>query len=155
MITIELLKNHPDAISSLAKIWHELLGQRWAPDVQLEDVEQKFYTHLNEAKLPLALVALANDKPIGMCALRENDGIREELKPWLGSLIVDKRYQNRGIGKQLMDAMKTYAKNMGFSELYLLTFDLTLPEYYQRHGWKKIGIDVLKSHPVTVMSIIL
>lgn len=155
MVMIELLKNHPDVIPDLAKIWHELLGQRWVPDVKLEDAEQKFRAHLNEEKLPLAFVALENDKPIGMCALRENDGIREELKPWLGSLIVDKRYQNQGIGKQLIDVVKTYAKDMGFGELYLLTFDPTLPQYYQRHGWQNIGVDILKSHPVTVMSIAL
>ncbi len=152
---IDLLKNHPEMISSLAKIWYELLGQHWVPEVTLASIEQKFRAHLNEDILPLAFVAIENKKPIGMCALRENDGVREELRPWLGSLIVDKHCQNRGIAKQLIDVVKAQARCMAFNELYLLTFDKTLPQYYQRHGWKNIGTDILKSHPVTIMSISL
>ncbi len=152
---IDLLKNHPDSISDLAKMWHELLGQQWAPDVKLEDAEQKFRAHLNEDKLPLAFVALEDNQPIGMCALRVTDGVREELKPWLGSLIVDKAYQGRGIGRKLMETVKACAKKMGFNTLYLLTFDATLPQYYQRCGWETIDTDMLNSRPVTVMRISL
>ena len=155
MIKIDLLKNHPETIPHLAKMWLELLGQHWVPEVTLAQAEQKFHDHLNEDKLPLAFVALENNKLVGMCCLRVNDGIREELKPWLGSLIVDQSYQNRGIGQQLMDTVKMQAKHMGYNVLYLQTFDKTLPQYYQRHGWREIGKDILKSHPVTLMSTVL
>ena len=87
MINIELLKQHQTDVPILAKLWHELLGKIWAPDVSIERVEQKFYEHCNEDKLPLAFVARENGQPIGMCALRENDGIRPDLTPWLGSLM--------------------------------------------------------------------
>jgi hypothetical protein len=29
----------------------------------------------------------------------------------------------------------------------------TIPEYYGRVGWRKIGMDEFKSHPVTVMEV--
>ena len=41
MITINLLKNHPNHIQELANIWHEVLGKIWVPDVPIEYVIQK------------------------------------------------------------------------------------------------------------------
>ena len=71
--------------------------------------------------------------------------------PWLGSLVVDPKYQKQGIGKALINATVDKAKEFGFEKLHLFTIDLTVPEYYQRLGWKKIGVDEYKSHPVEVM----
>lgn len=55
----------------------------------------------------------------------------------------------------LLDVAVEKAKELGFKKLYLFTFDLTIQEYYQRFGWKTIGTDEFKSHPVTVMEISL
>lgn len=153
MIKIELLKQHPTMIPMLANMWHKLLGSIWVPDVSIERVETRFREHLNDNILPLTLIALEDEKPVGMCSLRENDGIRPDLKPWLGSLIVDKTHQGGGIGKLLIDATKEHAKKMGFTKLYLFAFDPTIPEYYQQNGWANIGVDTFKSHDVTVMMI--
>jgi hypothetical protein len=35
----------------------------------------------------------------------------------------------------------------------LFAFDPAVPKYYERLGWKKIGMDEFKSHPVTVMEL--
>ena len=153
MPEIALLKHHPDKIPALAAMWYELLGRIWVPDVTIERVETRFHQHLNDDTLPLTLVALENNKPVGMCSLRSNDGIRPDLTPWLGSLIVDKPEQGRGIARLLIDATKDKAKTMGHETLYLLTFDPTLPDYYCSLGWKHIGMDSLLSHDVTVMKI--
>jgi GNAT superfamily N-acetyltransferase len=106
---------------------------------------------LNDQVLPITFVALDADLPLGMCSLRENDGIRPDLTPWLGSLVVDPKYQKQGIGKMLADITLLKAKELGFEKLYLFAFDPTIPEYYERLGWKKICIDEFKSHLVTVM----
>jgi len=151
MISITYLKYHPEIIPTLANMWHELLGKIWVPDVSIEKTMQRFHDHCNDSNLPLTLIALDNDKPVGMCSLRETDGIRPDLMPWLGSLVVGKAHQKQGIARLLMDAIKNKAKDMAFETCYLLTFDPTLPNYYQRHGWSKIGMDFLKGHDVTVM----
>jgi predicted N-acetyltransferase YhbS len=151
MIKIDLLKNHPTTIPRLAKIWQEVLGSIWVPDVPIERVEQNFLKHLNENIMPLTFIALDNDTPVGMCSLRENDGIRPDLIPWLGSLVVDPAFQKQSIGKMLMDMTKQKARTFGFETLYLFAFDLTIPNYYERLGWEKIGMDKFKGHPVTVM----
>jgi len=153
MIKIDLLKNYPEAIPQLAQIWHEVLGKVWVPDVPVSRVIERFYEHLNDNSLPLTFVAIENNTPVGMCSLRSNDGIRPDLEPWLGSLVVDPIHQKKGIGKKLIDVTKAKAKEMGYPKLYLFAFDPTVPDYYARLGWAHIGMDKFKGHSVTVMEI--
>lgn len=153
MIKIDLLKNHLSAIPALANIWHEVLGKIWVPDVPVERVIARFADHLSDQALPITFVALNGDLPAGMCSLRENDGIRPDLTPWLGSLVVDPKHQKQGIGRMLIDVTVLKAKELGFEKLHLFAFDPTIPEYYERLGWKKIGMDEFKSHLVTVMEV--
>lgn len=152
-ISIDVLKNRQEAIPHLASIWHEAIGKVWAPDVSIESAIERFNQHLQENTLPLTLVALDGNKPIGMCSLRSNDGIRPDLTPWLGSLVVDPNHQKQGVGQQLIEAIKQKAKSLGYPTLYLFAFDQTIPNYYTRLGWLKIGMDLCKNIPVTVMSI--
>lgn len=153
MITIDYLKHHPQALEQLTQIWHQLLGKIWVPDVPMERVKQRFVEHMQDDQLPLTLVAFNENVPIGMCSLRENDGILPELTPWLGSLVVDPNHQNTGVGRLLVDATKKQAKELNYEILYLFAFDPTIPDYYQRLGWKKRGMDRFKGHVVTVMEI--
>ena len=155
MLKIDLLKNHPDTIVRLSLIWEEVLGRVWIPDFSIDRVEQKFRQHLNDRVMPITFVALDNNQPVGMCSLRENDGIRPDLVPWLASLVVDPKYQKKGIAKQLIESAKQKAIELGFKKLYLLAFDATIPTYYASLGWHTIGVDELVGHPVTVMEIIL
>ena len=152
MIKIDLLKNHPQAIPKLANIWHEVLGKIWMPEIGIEEIEFWYHKELND-NMPLAYVALYNDLPVGTCSMQLNGGIRPDLAPWLGDLVVDSAYQKQGIGKMLIDAAKNKARELGFSKLYLFAFDPTLPEYYSSLGWNTIGMDKFKGHPVTVMEI--
>ena len=153
MISTDFLKNHPKAIRQLANIWYEVLGKIWAPDVQIEHVITRFEEHMNDETLPISFIALDGEIPVGMCSLRENDGIRSDLSPWLGSLVVDPKYQKQGIGKMLIDATLKKAKKLEFEKLYLFAFDPTIPEYYASLGWNVIGVDQFKDYPVTVMEI--
>ncbi|HAT1129889.1 TPA: GNAT family N-acetyltransferase [Legionella pneumophila] len=155
MITIAYLKHHSDCIPALAKIWYEVLGKIWVPDVPISRVEENLRSHLNIKQLPLTVVAFDEDKPVGMCSLRANDGIRPELTPWLGSLVVSPSHQKQGIARQLIHRVKEEAQALGFKNLYLFAFDPTIPEYYSRLGWCTIGMDEFKGHPVTAMEIML
>jgi GNAT superfamily N-acetyltransferase len=150
-VKITLLKDYPEAMPSLAKIWRETLGQ-WFPEVQKEKVESWLHEWLND-NIPLAYIALDKDVPVGICSLQINDGIRPDLMPWLGDLCVDKTYQNQGIGKCLVEAVQKKAKEAGFDKLYLFAPDPSIPCYYERLGWRKIGVDQYMGHTVTVMEI--
>jgi hypothetical protein len=153
MIKINLLKNHQSTIPQLAHIWHEVLGKIWVPDVPVERVIARFEDHLNNQNLPITFVALDSDVPVDMCSLRENDGIRPDLTPWLGSLVVDPKHQKQSISKILIDATLLKSKGLGFEKLYLFTFDPAVSSYYECLGWRKIDVDEFRAHIVTVMEV--
>jgi predicted N-acetyltransferase YhbS len=153
MIIIDLLKNHSDAIPRLAQLSYELIGKIWVSGASVDRVIERFKLHLNDESLPLSFVALDRDKPVGMCSLRANDGIRDDLTPWLGSLVVDPDYQGQGIAQKLMEAVKFKAQTLHFNKCFLFAFDPKIPDYYARHGWVKIGMDEFMGKPVTVMEV--
>ena len=152
MITIDLLKNHPEGIPTLSNIWREVLGKIWMPEIGIEEIESLYHEELQH-DMPLTYIALHDQIPVGSATLELNGGIRPDLRPWLGDLVIDPKYQKQGIGKMLADTTVKKAKELGFEKLYLFAFDPTIPEYYERLGWKKISMDEFKSHPVTVMEI--
>ncbi len=153
MITIDLLKNHQHTLPDLAQMWYDGLGRIWLPEIPLNQAVERFRDHANADAMPLTYVALHEGKAVGMCSLRENDGIRPDLTPWLGSLAVHEAYRGQGIARQLVEVIKQEAKKFGFNTLYLFAFDHTIPDYYQSLGWEIIGTDQFKEHPVTVMKI--
>lgn len=147
-ITIVPLKNCSQHISRLAQISTEELGPTWC----IDEGHLSKYLHIDE--LPLTLVALDNDIPVGMCSLTKIKDIRPDLSPWLGPLVVTKQYQRYGIGRQLVEATKQKTHMLGFEKLHLATHDSELAaKYYQPQGWRFIGMDEWKGYPVTVMEI--
>ncbi len=154
-IEIKLLADCSEHIPYLATLWYEQISKQWVPDASIERAKQNLIKHTNQKQLPVTFVALNNGQPVGMASLRENDGIQPDLVPWLGSLVVDPAYRNQKIGESLIEVVKQRALIMGYSKLYLLAFDETIPMWYESLGWKSIGIDQLFNHPVTVMEFIL
>ena len=154
-ITITLLADCREHIPYLANLWYEQISKHWVPNSSVESAKQKLTHHANHEKLPITFVAIINNHPVGMASLRENDGIKSELAPWLGSLIVDPTYRNQKIGEKLIDFVKISASDLKYSKLYLLAFDQTIPIWYENLGFKIIGTDQLFNHPVTVMEISL
>ena len=91
---------------------------------------------LNEEILPLAYIAFDDEKAIGMCSLRDGDG--SESSPWLSSLCVAESHRRRGIGKLLINVVKTKAYKMGFRKIYLRTFDPQLVAWYKKIAWEEM-----------------
>lgn len=154
-VLIEPLINYPDAVPRLAEISYQLIGSIWIPGSSIASNINKLNEHLNIDKLPITFVALIDSKPVGMSSLRANDGIRPDLTPWLGSLVVDPNYQNQGIGRKLIEVTKNKAKELSFQRLYLFAFDLTVPKYYSHLGWHEIAKDEFVGSPITVMECLL
>ena len=46
MLAIELLKNNLHTIPTLARIWHDVLGKIWMPEVLLEEAERLYHWEL-------------------------------------------------------------------------------------------------------------
>lgn len=152
-IVIKNLLDCQEHKASLAELWYQEISRHWVAGASVDRAMENLSKHLNRDQMPLALTALDGGKPVGMACLRETDGIRPEVAPWLGSLVVDPAYRNKGVGQILIEAVKERAKNLGYDTLYLLAFDPTIPGWYARLGWQYIGYDKLFGHRVTVMSI--
>lgn len=152
-ITYAYLADHPETIPALAAIWYDDIGKPWVPNASIEKAVVDYHSHCQRTELPLTIVALADGKPIGMASLRENDGIREGVLPWLGSVVVDPAHRSQGVGEGLINRIKQEAVQLGFKQLHLFALDPHIPEWYQRLGWDKVGMDVYHIHPVTVMTI--
>lgn len=99
-IEIKFLADCQQHISYLSKLWYEQIIRHWAPNPSIERASKKLLKHANKNQLPLTLVALENDQPLGMASLRENDGIQPHRAPWLGSLVVDPVHRNQKIVEQ-------------------------------------------------------
>jgi len=152
-IEIKFLADCQEHIPALAKLWYEEISRHWVADASIEKAKNRLITHLNKEKIPMALVALHDDIPIGMACLRETDGIRLGVMPWLGSLVVDRQFRGKQIGETLIEAIKSQAKLFNHNTLYLLAFDPTIPRWYAKLGWEPAGEDMLLGHRVAVMSI--
>lgn len=153
-IKIAYLGDYPETIPILGSIWYEVLGKIWMPEISIEKIESLYYEEL-KGDMPFTYIAFCGETPVGSCTLQLNDGIRPDLKPWLGDLVIDPKYQKQGIGKMLVSATIEKAKQLNFKKLYLFAFDLTVLSFYEKIGWSKIGTDKFNSHPVTVMELVL
>lgn len=150
---IVYLKDYKEYIPALAN-WSYKTWGGYNPQPSIKNQIEKFKQHCNTDKLPLTLIALDNnDKPIGMCSLRETDSIRSDLAPWLGSLYVTPSQRNKYVATKLTQAIKDIARHMGYEKLYLFTFDKNLNTFYINQGWVLIGEDVLNDCPVSIMGI--
>ena len=76
-IHFKLLYESSECIPILADLWYQEIGQYWVKGSSREAVSQKLQLHLNQEKLPIAIVAFAGCQPVGMVCLRKNDGIWE------------------------------------------------------------------------------
>jgi predicted N-acetyltransferase YhbS len=154
-LEIKLLSQCPEHLNALALLGFNEITRHWNPDPNIEKTKQYYLQHLNSDHMPLTFVAISDGKPVGMASLREDDGLNlgAETSPWLGSLVVDPQFRQRKIAQQLMDAVKTKAKELGYKKLYLFCFDKTIPDYYTRLGWKTVGQNEYWGHPVAVMRI--
>lgn len=145
MIKIKPLAQFPNYLPDIVRLWSETIGKKWSTTPSIEEVELRFKTHLNEDILPLAYIAIDGNKAIGMCCLRIEDGgiSRPEFFPWLGGICVEENYRKHGIGKLLIEVVKSKAHEMGFKKLYLWTFEKNIADWYTRNGWIQLPDDMI------------
>lgn len=114
------------------------------------DVAQSIRERLNIGKIPLALLALQDEKPVGTVCLKHHDmDTRMDLGPWLAGIYVDPANRRKGIGKQLVDSIINEAGLLGVTHLYLYT--PSARDFFARLNWSELETTTYKGLDVTVM----
>lgn len=134
-IKFDLLKNHPQWVGAAARLWIANIGSKWYPQDSYIETYERFHHQMNSDELPIAAIAHNGKNLIGLCNLGENFDLGEPFGPWLGALVVDRRYQGQGIGTQLINYTVSIATNIGLTDLYIFTVEPTIHEYYIKQGW--------------------
>jgi GNAT superfamily N-acetyltransferase len=105
LITISYLLDYPQYLPKVAN-W---IFDEWGyliPDLTLQEVVSRLQTQLNRDSIPLTLVAVYNDLPVGTASIILQDmSSRPDLFPWLASVYVVPEFRNQGIGSQLVKAV--------------------------------------------------
>ena len=134
-ITIDYLAHHPQLADQLA-MWswtewrsiYELRGQTF--DHALKNYRER----TNTDRLPLALVAFANQQLVGTVSLKHQDlEIRPHITPCLGGLFVVPSWRGRGVASLLMQRAVEEAAKLKLPKLYLWTS--SAEGLYLRLGW--------------------
>ncbi|WP_445365817.1 GNAT family N-acetyltransferase [Microbulbifer sp. ANSA001] len=151
-------------------LFHDLIPNVPAIEVLSNGLEQDIYPHTFRS----CIVAESNQEIVGVALsypakfhcitkelvnflppdrlnrFREFYSSRVEGSYFLGAMCVDEAYQQRGIGKSLLEQTKEKSRNEGYSELSLIVFsDNTIAiKLYEEHGFKSIKNIKLESHPL-------
>ena len=80
-------------------------------------------------------IAVKEDKIMGYCTLASRDCIPDvEYTPYIGFVFVGEAYRGERLSEQLIRAVLTYAKTLGFSTVYLVSGERGL---YEKYGFVK------------------
>ena len=116
---------------------------QWMNEEFGNDKSYKFYKGIvehstKENDLPITFVMVENDELLGTVGIWRGDLFsRQDLYPWLSALIVNPKYRNRGIGKELQNYVLEYCRKKGYKEVFLYT---DLKNYYEKNEWVQFDL---------------
>ena len=148
-IQIDYLANHPEHVPMLAKWFYEE-WKAFYTDKTEADVAQSIRERLNVDRIPLALIALRNEQPVGTVCLKHHDmDTRRDLGPWLAGMYVERSNRRKGIGSQLVDSILREASSLGITHLYLHT--PSAEGFFSKLNWSVLERTTYKELSVTIM----
>lgn len=148
-LTIALLADHPEVISTLAG-W---FAAEWGgPDLGAAAARYRrsLPARANRDRLPLCLLGFIGDDLVATATLK----FRElEYSPdadfWLGSVYVREDRRRRGHGTAIVAAAEELAATRRFTPLYL--YAPTKEAFYLRRGWRTVGRTMADGKPAAIM----
>lgn len=134
--------NEYNEVNELAKQVHKL-HVNWRPDIFI-DVEEvmpkEYFDQLIENKE--IYVARIDNEIVGYVIFnikeRNNPSVRCQKQVNIGVLVVKEGYRGKGIGTNLLDFVKEYAKSNGCTDLYLTVNEenKNAISLYEKYGFK-------------------
>jgi predicted N-acetyltransferase YhbS len=117
--------------SAVAALIHD---EFWTavPGASAERMAARLASADSADRIPLALVALHEGRPIGAINLVDNDDDdHPDWHPWLAGLVVAEPWRDRGVGSALVRALLVEAQRLGIQRVY---FGTDGPGFYLRLG---------------------
>ena len=115
---------------SLIKLLNFLSSRKNYFDLSDEDLQKllfpensKLFTILNESEALIAIAQLAK---------------KQDNNWWVENVVVDKKYQGKGLGKKLLIALLKYAKENNIKELYLTSSRPVAQKLYLKLGFIRL-----------------
>tara|TARA_Y100000588_G_scaffold381219_2_gene466484 strand:- start:297 stop:818 length:522 start_codon:yes stop_codon:yes gene_type:complete len=134
---IEYLIDYPQHLETVAQ-WEYVQWQLLHPGSVMHGWVNALRRKLGRSQIPLTLVMMDGDEPIGAISLIVNGNPRRvDLTPWLASLYVEPSWRGKGLGQALMTRGAREAKALGYEMVYLETTE-TQQLFYAKFGWKLI-----------------
>ena len=150
-ITIGYLADYLEWVPVIAgwfyEQWYDLYVNR---SMTLKDTENSIAERCNYDKIPLALVAVKDDKVIGTICLKQFDmETRKDLSPWLAGLYVATEQRCNGVGSLLVEGLIEKTIALDISKLYLYTPDAE--DFYGKLGWQALEQTEYLGRKVTIL----
>lgn len=126
--------NAGDPILETVLHWH---WKEWSLGTEAERAEwhRRLRSRTSVAGIPFTLVAHCDAKPVGSISVCVDDYDAEfaDRGPWLSGVFVLGAARDLGVGRQLLDAAATRAREAGATELWLHTGEAT--RFCERCGY--------------------
>jgi len=151
-LTFSLLARLPECVPLVAKWLFDEWGHE-RPGSSLELLTKDISSKLDTATLPVQVLALLEDLPVGVAILKAHEmkDVFPDRTPWLGSVVVAPAHRGHGIGAALTLEMEALAFARGFTRLYLQT-EHQDGGLYARQGWQTCDRLQYRGYQANVMS---
>lgn len=121
------------------------------PDNSIQKTIERISGKLNRDRVPLHILAIENEKVLGVAQLKLNEmEIYPDKEFWLGSVFTSPESRGKGVGSAIANKIAAIATDLGVRELYLQTEALD-GGLYRHIGWKPIETTIYKDLHVAVM----
>lgn len=137
MLTIAPLASHRDLVPLLAG-WFVAEWPEWyGPGGRGDALADLTSFAASASTLPMGLVALMEDRPVGVAALKpESLPSHRHLSPWAAAGFVLPTHRGAGIGGKLLAALVQRAGDLGYPRVYCGT--ATAASLLRRGGWREL-----------------
>lgn len=129
-ISIVELLDHPKLIPTVIG-W---IRQEWPDSRDDVAIEARLCGSRRRGTLPMALVAISGNEPIGFVSLTLYEkGIEQGRPHWIDALFVEPPHRRHGLAQRLLRAAEEKAATLEITELFALT---EIPGLYR--GWHSV-----------------